>query len=84
MIGDHAIYGTILQPPPKRVSILRVTNWWIHQYSLPQTLNIILIEGQVLGAHLGSDEIAFVFLQPVCFLLACQMDDVETMIVILG
>ena len=84
MISDNTIYGTILQPTPKSVSILSVTNWWIHQCPLSQPLNIVLIESQVLGAHLGSDELAFVFVQPVCFLLACQMDDMETMIVIIG
>ena len=62
MVGDHAIYGAILQTPPKRISILSITNWRIHQNPLSKNLDIILIEGQVLGAHLGSDEIAFVFL----------------------
>ena len=84
MVGDHTIDGTILQPLPKRVSIFRVTNRRIHQHPLSQLFDIILIEGQMLGTHLCSDEIGFVFMQPIRFLLTCQMDYVETMFVILS
>jgi len=84
MVGDNAIYRSILESRPKCLPILSIPNWWIHQYTLTQSFNVILIEGQVLRTYLGCYQVAFVFLQPVCFLLACQMDDVETMIVILG
>ena len=60
MVGHDTVDGTVLETFPQRILVLCIADWWIHEGSNSEFIDIILVKREMLCADFGGDEVTFV------------------------
>ena len=60
MVGGDAVDGAVLEATPQGLAVLGVPDGRVHHQSGAALVHVAIIEGEMLGADLGGNQIALV------------------------